>query len=267
MLDQPSPTGTSGSDELDLELQDIAQGKTTETPAAQVTAIPDKYKDKSLEDVIAMHQNAEKLISRQGNDMAQLKQSAHVLATQNRTNVNQERKQTPTTVEALLDNPDKTIEEAVAASPAVRQAQASAERVSALEAKLAYGDFVRKHPKYQEDIADDTFLDWVKKNPVRLTLSQRADALDFNSADALWDMWSEHKDLVSSPADRSNKVRQVSTVKGVPSGSKGKPVYSRSKLDELRSKAHDGDQNAQAKLADRDFNERLVEAYAEGRVR
>ena len=268
MLDQPSPTETSGETDLDQELQTVVEARTTEKAITPSTEIPAKYKDKSPGELIAMHQNAERLISRQGNDIAEIKRAAAVLAQNQPTNVHREVKQIPTTVEALLDNPDKTIESVVAASPAFRQAQDSAARVAALESKLAYGDFVRKHPGYQDDIADDTFVDWVKKNPVRLTLSQRADALDFNAADALWDMWGEHKDLVSPPTtQRSDKVRQASTVKGTPSGPKGKSFYSRILLDELRAKAHDGDAASQAKLADVDFNRRLVEAYAEGRVR
>lgn len=268
MLDQPSSTDTSVDNDLDLEIQSLAGDKSTEKPIKPSSEIPAKYQNKSPEELIAMHQNAERLISRQGNDLAEVKRAAAVLADQSRANVEREKRQTPTTVEALLDNPDKIIDDAVASSPAIKAAQDSAARVNALESKLAYGDFVRKYPKYQEDIADDEFLNWVKKNPVRLTLSQRADALDFNSADALWDMWNEHKDLVTpSTAQRTDKVRQVSTVRGTPSEAKGKPMYSRAKLDELRAKAHDGDPNAQAKLADRDFNERLVAAYAEGRVR
>jgi hypothetical protein len=273
MLETPSPTDTSVPD-LDLELQDIANTKTTEARATSATTeIPDKYKGKTPEELIQMHQNAERLISRHGNDLAQLRQSAAILAQAQATkNVEQARKQTPTTVEALLDNPDKAIEDVVANSPALRQIQESASRVNDLESKLAYGDFVRSYPKYTEDIANDQFLDWIKKNPVRVNLAHAADQKDFNSARALWDMWSEHQDLLgSTSADRAGTVRKAATVKSTPVNAggegRGKPVYSRAKLDELRMKAHDGDPGAMAKLADPEFNQRLVEAYAEKRVR
>jgi hypothetical protein len=271
MLETPSPTDTSVTNDLDLELQSINEGKATETPVQKPTEIPAKYKGKTPEELIEMHQNAEKLISRHGNDLAQLRQSAVILAQQAQAakNVEQVRRQAPTTVDALLDNPDKAIEDVVASSPAIQRIQADAARVNDLESRLAYGDFVRSYPKYTEDIANDQFLDWVKKNPVRVNLAHAADQKDFNSARALWDMWSEHQELVgSASADKSATVRKASTVKGTPNTeAKGKPVYSRTKLDELRMKAHDGDPGAVAKLADPEFNQRLVEAYAENRVR
>lgn len=46
----------------------------TETQEA-VSDVPDKYKDKSLEDVVRMHQEAEKLLGRQSSEVGDLRKS------------------------------------------------------------------------------------------------------------------------------------------------------------------------------------------------
>jgi len=51
--------------------KDIKEDPPKEEP--KVEDIPDKYKGKSLKDIVAMHQEAEKLIGRQGSEVGELR--------------------------------------------------------------------------------------------------------------------------------------------------------------------------------------------------
>jgi len=54
-----------------------AQQQTTQ--AEQVTEIPDKYKGKNLQDIVKMHQEAEKLIGRQAQEVGEVRRLADEL--------------------------------------------------------------------------------------------------------------------------------------------------------------------------------------------
>jgi hypothetical protein len=85
-------------------------------------------------------------------------------------------------------------------------------------------------------------------------------------------MWAEYSELVGGNADKgkargADATKRAATVKAAPQEQRAKPTYSRAKLDALRYRAMDGDPVAQAKLNDPEFNARLIEAYAEKRVK
>lgn len=274
MLEDPTSGGGAPADDLDLELQDAghkpAQKQVTVTP----DAIPEKYQGKSVEDLIKMHQHAEQALSRQGNELATVRGLADQLiavkpVSDNTRTAKSERK--PVTVDDLLTNPETAITQAIESSPLAEQAKAATQEAAQLRQQLAFNNFQQKYPEFQKDIQNPAFTAWVQTSSARTKLVQRAEkAKDFEAAVDLWDMWTEHQQLVGAKTvERANEAAtKASTVKtGAAQPSKGEPVYSRSKLMELRMRAEDGDQAAQAKLNDPEFNARLVKAYADGRVR
>lgn len=270
MLEDPTNGGGARPDELDLELaaeshqtDDKKDATTTST-----TEVPDKYRGKSVEDLIQMHQNAERALSRQANELGEVRRVAdQLIAVKPDNTKKQERK--PLTVEALLENPESAIASALETSPVVERAERAEQRVNDLERKLGSAEFLTKHPDYQKDVANPQFIEWISKSKPRLALAQRADKMDFDAASDLWEMWDEYKSLTSKvTTDKANETaRAASTVKTSPAQAKTKPIYSRAKLMELRLRAEDGDAVARAKLEDPGFNQRLVDAYEDGRVR
>ena len=60
------------SEEMSTEelVQDLAPADTTEDP---VEELPDKYKGKSIQDIVGMHQEAEKLIGKHSGEVGELR--------------------------------------------------------------------------------------------------------------------------------------------------------------------------------------------------
>src|SRR5579859_4122479 len=273
-------TAASGGGASDLDLfEEEATGKTSTTNAThESSTVPQKYAGKTVEDLIKMHQNAERLVSRQGEELGQMRKYADALIDLKKptTQVTEERK--PVTVDALLNDPEKAINAAVANSPLAQRAAAAEQRAAQLEVRLAESEFTGKHgATVARDINDPAFLEWVNKNPLRQALAassaNQQDPNRFVAAKNIWDLWDEHQDILvakQNTQQRQDKQRTVpTTVRQHPidATQSRKPVWSRAKLMELRLQAAQGNQAAMARLNDPGFQERMHEAYAENRVR
>ena len=144
--------------------------------------VPDKYKDKSLNDIVRMHQEAEKMIGRQAQEVHEVRSLAdQLLKRQLETDKVQPVESAPEV--DFFENPQDSIKRAIENNPAV------------LEAKQANLEFKRmktaqqlasKHPDFGTIANDTGFQEWVKASPIRLNLYAKADAeFDFSSADEL----------------------------------------------------------------------------------
>ena len=56
-----------------IENEELEIQQEVEQPQAEETTIPDKYQGKSLEEVVQMHQEAEKLLGRQSSEVGELR--------------------------------------------------------------------------------------------------------------------------------------------------------------------------------------------------
>lgn len=269
--DSAGPAGTAS----DL---DLFESEATGQPVHKSTKAPsDKYEGKSVEDLIDMHRNAERVIGRQSQEIGTLRRVSDQILDLKRptTETKKEEPRQPVTVDQLLNDPEKALQGAVNNSEVARRAERAEQRVSDLEASITETHFVSKHKNFAQDLEDPSFKDWVAKNPVRVGLGNAAAQRDYKAASALWDLWEEHKELAGAkPAAKDtqttqNPARKVpSTVKGSPSeGIPSEAVYSRAKLLELRIKVQQGDPAANARWSDPEFQRRMHQAYAEQRVK
>ena len=256
------------SSDMDLSVDDLESGiSNTPTKEKSTPAVPEKYKGKTVEDIIAMHQNAERKLAEQGNELGNIRK----LVMQPITEKTPPPERAPVTVEKLVDDPDKAILDVVSHSPVAEGLDRTNQRLNALDEGIAFRDFSTKHKAWQSDITDQTFLDWVQKNPVRVALAGRADNRDFRAASNLWDMWDEHKDLVKTMAnskeeEKDQKLEAARTTRqgGTEPKATG-TVYSSAKLMDLRRKAYSGDRTAQDRWAE--IQPDLIQAYKENRVK
>lgn len=263
-------SGAGGADDLDL-----FESEATGQPVAKPSTIPEKYAGKSVEDLIQMHQNAERKISDQGREAGTLRRLAdEIIGLKKPTTQTQTEERKPVTVDALLNDPEKAIRDAVANSDVGIRATRAEERVSQLETSIAEGRFTSKYKTVEQDLNDPAFLAWVNKHPLRQALAAEAAKNDapnrYKAAENLWGLWDEHKELTAGKAevalDKGKKV--PTTVRQAPiDGARGERVYSRAKVMELRMKVQAGDQSAVARWNDPTFQEALNKAYAEQRVR
>lgn len=247
---------------LEAELDGSGQPPTEEKV---VPAVPEKYKGKSVEDIIAMHQNAERKIAEQGNELGNIRKLVMTPIPEKTTPI----ARTPVTVDSLVNDPDKAILDAVLSSPVVERLEQTNKRLDKLDESVAYEKFSEKHSNWQQDIADQDFLSWVAKNPVRQHLAQLADKHNYNAANDLWNMWDEFKEA-RAPAKTDTRKEKLEAVRTVRQGGEepktGGTIYSSQKLMDLRHKAYSGlDRAAEERW--KEIQPDLIQAYKEDRVR
>lgn len=248
--------------------QDL-QAVNTDNLESELAGLPEKFKGKTLSDIASAYLELEKEKSRIANELGESRRTITSLLEVKPKEV--EKKERPVVnTDELLSDPNTTIDQAIDTHPAVQKARETAEN---LERQIAQKTFESEYPTYKDDLKDDAFVDWVKKNPVRQYLIQQANSYDLNSARALWDMWKEHKELVGVKATQAadQAKRKEAEKNGTLEGSSGADASSevtlnRAELRELQRKALLGDKAALAKWNDPKFRQMRISAYADGRV-
>lgn len=270
---------TATTPDFDLEYRESTENASAPgTSAGNETPIPDKYQNKSVDDLIRMHQEAEKKASRLANEVSETRRLADALLDLKKTNVTvpEKKEVKPVTTDDLFSDPNAAIKRTIDSSEVATKLEFTEKKVQALEASLGHKQFEAAYPNYKQDIEDPDFVEWVKKNPARVQLAVAADQRNYDAARALWDMWDEHKEVTGGAKaadrdrDRQGRFIAARTIKNSATDSvdeKAKPVYSRVKLMELRTKAASGDPAARAKYENPEFQKEMTIAYAEGRVR
>jgi hypothetical protein len=235
----------------------------------QELTVPEKYKGKSITDVVKMHQEVEQALSRQGQELGETRRLVNTLIEAGNKTKEPERPQV--TTETLLAEPDKVLDSAIESHPAVKRAQETAD---ILEKQVAQVNFEKAHPSYQQDLTDPEFATWVRSNRGLMKLAAEADAYNFDSAEALWSLWDERKTLAKQVKDKAaaDQKRKEAERAGTLEGSSGadasdETIYSRAEIQDLHRRALLGDLKAKAKREDPKFKALIDKAYKEGRVR
>lgn len=243
--------------------QTEAVGK--EEPA--VEELPEKYRGKTAIEIARMHQEAEKLIGRQANEVHEVRSLADQLLKQ-QLESNKKVQQQPieeSLEEDFFADPKQAVNRQVEKHPAVIEA-----RQAALEMKKmkTAQQLAAKHPDFGTIAQDAGFQDWVKSSAIRLQLFTKADAeYDFESADELLSTYKEIKQIkqaqqTASAAKVETKAQEqamkAATVDVGGAGESSRKVYRRADLIKLRMT----DPDRYDQMADE-----IMAAYAEGRVK
>jgi len=240
-----------------------SQTQQQESPAP---VIPDKYKGKSVFDLIDMHQNAERKISEQGNDLAEQRRLSDQILGLKKENV-----KIPVTTDDLLSNPDAALEKAISGSDVAARQQQTADRLQVLEKSIGQREFERSFPRFMDDVNNPEFRTWVGSNRARQALlAELNNSYNFDAGTSLWEMWKEKQNAPSPQTNSQNRretIRNASTVRSGPSEGNSKTIFSRAKLLALQERAVRGDREAQIKWNDSEFQKEYQQAYADGRVK
>lgn len=274
------PTNDAGDlDELEKQLGEAvtagnakAKADAADTPEEKEAAqadIPEKYKGKTLQDIIEMHRNLESQYGRMANDLGQQRKLTDKLLDLKRTDdLNQGPKKPakkPIQVSStdLLDNPSETLEKILEEREAAIR-QEYEQRMSEFESGLAQERFVQKHPDYQEVAQSETFLEWVNSSPIRQQAANQAANGDFAIADALLNEYKSTRPAQKQePSNDENldAARKASLESSSTAGKQsGGKVYRRADLIRLKLEKPQT-------YADPDFQREIMQAYAEGRVK
>ena len=188
---------------LDLSIEEPKVEEKVETKPIE-EEVPDKYRGKSLKDIVAMHQEAEKLIGRQGSEVGDLRKIVDdFIKTQ--TTKDSKVDEIATTDEDFFIEPRSAVNRAIDNHPAIKEAQHAslsmkrAETISRLK---------QEFPDAMDVVQTPEFAKWIEGSKVRTELFVRAETqYDYDSAKELLDNWKERQTLSKKVTDTSKVDR------------------------------------------------------------
>jgi len=247
-------------DESQSEL-DIVESQKLDSIIEQASDdVPEKYKGKQLSDIIKMHQEAEKLIGKQAQEVGEVRKLADELIKQNLAGKAQPIKEEEPEVD-FFENPQAAVRKTVDNHPdvlAARQASQDFKKMQ-IQQKLA-----QEHPDFGQIVQDQDFANWVKSSPVRIGLYAKADGeFDYDSANELLSTYKQLKGIKAKQTSEAGETQRKSNLKAATvdvggTGESGKRVYRRADLIRLKMQ----DPARYDALSDE-----IMAAYAEGRVK
>jgi hypothetical protein len=226
-----------------------------EEPKQAEPELPEKYRGKSVADVVKMHQEAEKLVGRTMNEVHEVRKLADELI----------KSQIKPKVEEVkpvdfFENPQEAIRQQIENNPRVLAAEQYAKQVQVEQAKQR---LAQMHPDVQQIVADEGFRNWIAASTVRQKLFQQADQYDLDAADELLSTYKELRTVKQQKIQqvdntaRDQALKQVAVETGG-SGESSRKVYRRADL--IRLKMRDPGKYES-------MQDEIMAAYSEGRVK
>lgn len=224
--------------------------------------LPEKYRGKTVKELVEMHQNAEKALGKQGGEVGELRKIVDEYIQSQPQSQPKKQEEKPIDEIDFYTNPDKAVESKIENHPAVKEAREAAQ---AMKVERAQAQLLAKHPDIRETLTDPKFAEWVQKSPYRKKQFIAAEVhYDLEAVDELMTSWKEHKSIISNTAAtekgaRKEAVREAST--GSTQSSQGgnrKPIYRRADIIKLMTEDPDRYEALYPEIA---------EAYADKRVR
>ena len=244
---------------IDDDKEELGELEIEQQKIEQKAELPEKYRDKSLDEIVKMHQEAEKLIGKQAQEVGEVRKLADELIKQNLGSRQQTRQEEPEV--DFFENPQKAVQRTVDNHPdilAARQVTQEMRRAQ-IQQRLA-----QEHPDFGDIAKDQDFANWVKSSPIRIKIFEQADSgYDYDSANELLSTYKQLRSVKQKQTSDDGEVTRKQNLKAVGvdiggSGESSKKVYRRADLIRLKMQ----DPNRYDALSDE-----IMQAYQEGRVR
>jgi hypothetical protein len=222
--------------------------------------VPEKYKGKSVEELIRMHQEAERLASRHGQELGDLRKHADEFIKRQLSGVTDkpEEKDDDVSFDDLVNDPAQAVKRIVN-----KDVEELNNKLSAYEKERTEEAFYRKHPEAVEVFSSPEFADFVGKSNYRIRLAQAADAYDIDAAEELLELYNTVNPKKEEPSDEEQEALEAKRKKHATSKASASASGTRKKK-YRRADVIDLMQNDPER-----YKARLPEikkAYAEGRV-
>lgn len=253
-----------GEDKPKVELQNEQEPKAEDNPEI---SLPDKYRGKSVEEVAKMHQELEKLNSRQAQEVGEHRKfvddmlKRELLRNKTEQQPSQEIEEDPN--EKFFKKPTEAMDEYISNHPTIKQAQ---EQALMMKAQSAQQNLQQQFPDFVEIVKDPAFKQWINASPIRQRLYDAADeGYDLSAATELFGTWKalsgvkqpEQQTVNNEVQDSRNKSIKAASVDTGSSSINSNKKYSRKAIQELLKN------NPDKYYAN---SEEILQAYAEGRV-
>ena len=224
--------------------------------------LPEKYQGKSAADIARMHQELEKRLGQQSQEVGELRRHFDEYV---QSSI-QSQQSAPEVVEEEIDffaDPSAAVAKAIENHPTLKQAQAVAAEMAKSQ---ALAKLKTNHPDMNEVLQDVKFKEWISASPVRMEMYRNADQnYDFASANELLNLYKDRAEVVKQTAavekqHQKNEVKKASTgtSRSNPEGATSRKVYRRRDIIELMNK---DPKRYEALMPE------IMKAYSEGRVK
>jgi hypothetical protein len=261
LVDERSEEEVNGDNVDTLE----APEDTTESPEEEVAqeepSLPEKYQNKSLQEVVQMHQEAEKLLGKQSSEVGELR---GVVDDYIQTQLKQQapvQQQEEDDTDFFVD-PQAAVNRAIENHPKIQEANQVTQRY---RKETALAELSKKHPEMDSILKDANFAEWIKSSKIRTQLFVQADQqYDYDAANELFSLWKERASVAQQTVAvekqaRKQQVKSASTGNARGTGqTQRKKQYRRADIIKLMKT--DPDRYAA-------LSEEIFQAYAEGRVK
>ena len=262
LLDErPEEEPTETTEELTTDTVETPQ----EEEQPQEPEVPEKYRGKSVEDLVQMHQELEKFSGKQSTEVGELRKVVdNYIQTQLSTQQAPQQQQyqgDEDDVDFFVD-PKTAVSRAIDNHPRIKEAQAYTEQY---KKQSTLAQLQRQHPDMESVLQDPKFAEWIKGSKVRTQLFVQADQMyDYDAADELFTLWKDRNQAVKQTAQaelvaRKSAVKSANTgnARGTAEGSR-KKVYRRADIIKLMQTDPDRYMALQPEI---------MAAYAEKRVK
>jgi len=225
--------------------------------------LPNKFKGKSVEDIVSSYENLEKELGRKGQEIGELRKLTDGILQQQLTTKQsgteaQEEEETD-----FFDDPDQAVNKAIENHPKFREFE---EQQKVQSAQATTQKLELAHPDYLKVVEDSKFQEWVQDSPIRTKLFVNAHNYDIDSAMELLGNWKERSLISNTSEAETNKAvkrdQALKAGKGVSRTSSestaGKKIYRRADLIRLRNSDPDRYESLQ---------DEILQAYSDGRVK
>lgn len=228
----------------------------------QEVELPEKFKGKSMEDIVSSYENLEKELGRKGQELGELRKLTDGILQQQITTQESGTEELEEEVD-FFDNPEQAVSKVIENHPKFREfeQQRQAQQIETTTAKLK-----EAHPDFMDIVSDSKFQEWVQDSPVRQQLFVSAHNYNLPAAMELMNNWKE-RSLINNTSEveaekAANREQAMKAGKGVSRSSSestaGKKIYRRADLIRLKTT----DPARYESLQDE-----ILAAYAEGRVK
>lgn len=244
--------------DIDGEIGEIETvEKQQSEPVVTAPELPEKYRGKTIEEVVKMHRDAEELIARQGREVGEVRKLADELIKSQLTPKAEVEK--PKEVD-FFENPQEAIRQQIENHPRVLAAEQFAKQAQAEQSRQR---LMQIHPDVQQIVGDVGFQEWVKASKVRTQLFQQADNFDVDAANELLSTYKELRGVRQKMAAEVDTTARDKTLKAAAvdtggSGESSQKIFRRADL--IRLKMRDP-----AKYEA--MSDEIMAAYQSGRVK
>ena len=223
--------------------------------------LPEKYRGKSLQDVVRMHQEAEKALGRQSSEVGELRKVVDEYVASNQLTQNAVQEQQEDEID-YWTNPSGATNQQIANHPTVKKLE---QQYTKFQKEAALQALKSRHPDMDRILSDDNFVSWVKSSNYRTKMFVDADQkYDYDAADELFTLWKERTQSAETAVAVQKEARKTKAKAASTGGAKGAATGGRKKIyrqaDIIKLMRDDPDRYVA-------LQPELYVAYAEGRVR